>query len=91
MVAVWAKKKPLADSYDEVYRTKAFDLDTPDPGQINTSRGGWNGGTQGWLMRNSLLLTSGLSPQNYFRVDLYTGTVKIASGEFSVRSGGLKK
>ena len=67
-------------------RSNVSDLETPDHGETNTSRGGWNGGSQGWLMKKSLLVSSSLLQQNYFRVELYVGATKIASGEFSMRS-----
>jgi hypothetical protein len=59
------------------------ELESPQPGQANTFKSGWNGGLQGWLMKNSLL---GVHLQDNFRVDLLVGSKKISSGEFSVRS-----
>lgn len=85
VVAVWYKKKPLLDTYEEVFRARAVELDSPELGQANTYKSGWNGGLQGWLT-NSSLLGLGLRLQDNFRVDLFAGPTKIASGEFSVRS-----
>jgi len=60
------------------------DLTPPPRGQSNTYKSGWNGGWQGWLMKGSLLGSSrSLREAQHFRVDLFVGSAKIASGEFS--------